>query len=505
MKRFIEVLALVFCLLFAGLVVAQQQPAVRIFQQTASDDGSWQKYMSMQDRADIESGFLPIHKLAEQAYATAVNRNFLELVPEDLRSAAVYQAMVILFNNLGNRDKISFAELRERGRTTGVYLPDMRMFLKETGEGFEEFKIAVAKSVKEIDGMQTVPASILGVLSYLKIKDTSYLSLVSQNFREQSGSIAAFTSYNVLPATVILEEFKTLGQGDGLWVPVELEYVKAFAKEFADRTATAVRQETLLKNTSEANLGIQALQTELAKLKREKTESHASGVKIIDLEKKLQNLSIQLESLSKLQFESSVEQNKAIEISNRTLTLVEGMMKENGLIESRANKATDEKITAVYSDIENMVNVIEYNQIVMVVSLSLAIISVLGLVFWVRGRDKRSVKQSMVMASERMDSLQGQILGVNYDRPAVSKQVIAQLKIGEEIVLPISVGHESYEVKVTRSTKGDIIVDGIRHHANDKKNCHEYGIGTNIPTMIDRAANQGHLTHLVVLENVKVA
>lgn len=505
MKRFIEVLALVLCLLFAGLVVAQQQPAVRIFQQTASDDASWQKYMAMQDKADIDSGFLPIHKFADQSYSTALNRGYLQLVPEIIRQPEIYKSVAVLFNNMGNRDKISFAELRELGRTTGVYLPDMRMFLKETGEGFEEFKTTVAKSVKEENGTETIPASILGVLSYLKIKDTSYLSLVSQNFREQSGSVAAFTSYNELPASVALEEFKTLGQGDGIWVPVEVEYIKAFAKAFMERAATVVRQETLLKNTSEANAGIQALQTEIARLKKLGSGEVNQARQITDLKIQLNKLVGQVGMLSQSQNQMASNQVNTLNLLNEGLVAVKAKMSEMGMVEAKIIADTDAKIDDVYSGIERVAEVVAYNEKVIVSSLSGAILAVLLIGFLVRRHDKKNIKQNLYATGERIDNLQGQILGVNFDRQAVSKQAISLLEINKVITLPVTVKDKSYEVKVARISKDNILVDGIRHHAKDRQNCHEYGIGTNVPTMIDRAASHGHLTTSLILENVKVA
>ncbi len=506
MKRYIQVLILTFCFVFTGSVFANQ--AIRIFEQTTKDDASWQNYLAMQDIADRESGFLPTHKLASQAYSTAVNRGYLELVPDNLRHPEIYQAIFILFNNLSSRDKIAFTELRERGQTSGIYLPNMRLFQKETGEGFEAFKAEkIAKAIKiSADGVEKIPTSIIAALAFIELGSTSYMSLISENFRNQSNFISAFNSYNEISGEMSLEEFRSLGQGDGVWVPVEVEYIKTFAKAFAEKTATLMRQETLLKNTSEANVGIQALTAEIARLKKLGQGDSGQVKQINDLKIQLNKLVSQVSVLSESQNEMANNQVNTLSLLNDGLIAVKAKISEMGIAEASIIANTDAKIDNVYSGIERVAEVVAYNEKVIVVSLSIAIILALCLVFLVRGRDKRFIAKSMALNSERMDSLQGQIVGVTFDRQLVSKQAISLLPVGEVIVLPVTVKHESYEVKVARISRDVIMVEGIRHHANDKKNCHEYGIGTNVPVMIDRAANQGHLTNHFILEDVtKVA
>lgn len=511
MKRFIKAIVLVFCLFSVSAVFAQQQPAVRIMIQTATDDTLWKSYLAGQDKEDIESGYLPIYKLKQQVFSTAQERGFLDLVPENLRGPEIYGAIVILFNNLGNRDKIGFNELRERAKGSGLYLPDMRMFLNETSAGLDEFKAGIINAIKKDEsGVETVPASIIGVLAYQRTAGTSYLSLVSEAFRDQSNNIKGFVSYNQLPATIPLDELVKLGQGEGLWVPVEQSYVLAFAKAFAERTAAWTRQETLLKNTNEANAGVQALQTEIARLKTVNATDPRLLKQITGLENQLNQLVKQVEGFVSSQVNLVNNQNKVdqvLTLFEQALVKINTELSSLSALESKITAETDKKVGAVYDRIERLAEVVTYNQRIMVTSLSGAIVAVLVLVFWIRRRDKRSFKKEISSVDENLNDkfydLQGQVNGVFFERDLVSKQHVGLLEINKSIVVPVTVQKRVFEVVVTRINDRLIQIDGIRHHANDVKNNHQYGIGTNVQATINRAGTNNNLTNLVQVKDVK--
>lgn len=505
MKRFIQVFFLIFCFIFfAGSASAEQ--AIRIFQQTANNEESWQKYLSHWEKTDIESGLL-ILKLAEQAYSTAQARGYLELVPEKLRSPENYQAIFILLNNLGGYDRISSTELRDRARGSGVYLPSMRLFKKESGEGFEDFKSQkIAKAIKtNAEGVQSIPPSVMGVLAFLELGSTSYMFLVSEKFRDQPNYITAFTSYNeLLKGDVTLDEFKTLGQGDGIWVPVEEEYLKAFFKTFRERMANLTKQEALLRNTTETREGIQYLKEEIARLKKLGSPDPRQIKQINDLGNQLNKLTSKVSELTQGQKDLSQNQTVIAKAANLYKETITANFAKVNKVEA-AMVETGAKIDAVDYRIDKMAEVISHNQKVIVFSLSGVMIVILALIFWVRGRDKRSFKQDISSVEEKVDNLHGKFVGVTFDRGLVSKPAIGLLKIGRSIKLPVTVGQDSFEVIVKRVSDDKILVKGICHHANDKKTDHEYGIGTNVPAMIDRAAGQGFLTSSLTLEEVKVA
>ncbi len=511
MKRFIQTVTVVVCLFSVNVVFAQQQPAVRIMIQTSADESAWQNYLSGQDKADIESGSLPIYKLAKQAFATAQNRGSLDLVPEDLRGQEIYGAIFILLNNLGNRDKISFDELRERAKGSGLYLPDMRMFLNETGAGLDEFKAGIINAIKKDEsGVETVPASIIGVLAFQRTGATSYLLLVSEAFREQSNYIKGFGSYNQLPANIPLDDLVKLGQEEGLWVPVEPNFVLAFAKAFAERTAVWTRQETLLKNATEANAGVQALQAEIARLKTVNTADSRVLKQVISLENQLNQLVRQVEGVVSSQGNLTDNQKKvsqALILFEQTLVRINTEMRSVSALESKITAETDKKIETVYDDMNSIAETADHNDMVIVLSFSGVALLMLGLIFWSLRRSKKSTDENIVAVGDSLNNkivkIEGQLAGVDFARDLVSKQHIGLLEINKSIVILVTVQKQVFKVVVTRINDSQIQIDGIRHHANDAKDNHQYGIGTNVSATIDRAGTNNNLTSLVQVKEVK--
>lgn len=479
MKRLFQALVLALILVFVSGVHAQQT-AVRVFKQTAEDPAKWQSYLSSLNKVDIEQG-VPIYVLGQQLYQTASARGYLKLVPEEFRSPEIYGAIAVLFNNLGNYERISVSEIQRLAVEIGFFLPDMRLFITETADdsAFANFKESLVKAISIDDGVENIPPAIIAVTAFLRLSNTSYMNLLPEQLRLQSNFIPAFNSFNNFNSGKIpLADLKNQAQNVGIWAPVDIRYIQAFYSALKGKFDAMQKQNQLLQDAATTKQALEKLQTQLAVRQRQEASQIGAFSKTVkELAENVKQVSEEQISLSKAYASTAESVESALGI---ILSQVESIqsLKDGiaGEIESKFRESTYFFVAGLF--------------LLLVVMLL------------VRRYDKEDINKKIQSINDDFGQVYGEAAGVTFDFDSVSKDKIKDWPVNQKQTLVVSVGGKSYQVIVTKISGQQITVDGVRHHADDVKTCHRYGIGTNVEAMINKAGATGNLTNLVSLEKV---
>lgn len=249
------------------------------------------------------------------------------------------------------------------------------------------------------------------------------------------------------------------------------------------------------------------LQAEIARLIKVNAGNAESVAQINDVKKSLTTLISNMERLSDGQ--DSLIKNQ--DTFTSALTVLEGAFAKVNVeigslraMEVRLRAETDEKVAGVDSRVAQLARAVDYNQNVIVLSFSVVATFMLVMIIflWLRSRGQKEIETEQGKINKKINDLECQINGVDFNHAAVSRQKVIALKHREAISVTVTNSNQKhFVVTITRSDDMFVMVSGLKRQSSDPTVHHKFSVTTDFSALISKAGKEGRLTQeLMVME-----